>query len=136
MGFKEDSHLLIVDDEADIVEIIAFSFKYAGFKNIHCAGSGNQAIALVKKQNFDLIVTDVRMPDGDGVFLLSEVRRICAKPPLTVFITAFADLDTGEALKMGAFALLSKPFDLNKVVGLCTQELEKVFPSESMQPSV
>lgn len=122
---KENINVLVVDDEPDIVEIIAFSFKHAGYKKVFTASSGNQAAALAKTQPFHIVVTDVRMPDGDGLFLLAELRRSSANPPLVVFLTAFADLTQEDAERLGALGLLSKPFDLNKVVSLCTEEFER-----------
>jgi CheY-like chemotaxis protein len=125
MKSKDQIYVLVVDDEPDIVEIIAFSFRHAGYTQVHTASSGNQAIAAAKARKFDIVVTDVRMPDGDGLYLLAELRKIYAEPPLVVFLTAFADLTVEEAQRLGALGLLSKPFDLNKVVSLCTEEFEK-----------
>jgi len=128
---KNHIHVLVVDDEPDIVEIIAFSFRHAGYVNVHSASSGNQAVALARTRPFDIVVTDVRMPDGDGLSLLAELKRIeSANPPLVVFLTAFADLSVEEAQRLGALSLLSKPFDLNKVVSLCTEEYERRNPDK------
>ena len=125
MTAKANIHVLVVDDEPDIVEIIAFSFKHAGYTNVHTSCSGNQAAALARTLPLDIVVTDVRMPDGDGLSLLAELKKMYAHPPLVVFLTAFADLTAEEAHRLGALGLLSKPFDLNKVVSLCTEEFEK-----------
>jgi two-component system response regulator PilR (NtrC family) len=133
MVSKDSIHVLVVDDEPDIVEIIAFSFKHAGFSQVHTASSGNQAAAIAKTIPFDIVVTDVRMPDGDGLSLLAELKKTYAKPPLVVFLTAFADLTVEEAQRLGALGLLSKPFDLNKVVSLCTEEHEKRVLAEASQ---
>lgn len=125
MKIKDHISVLVVDDEPDIVEIIAFSFKHAGYSHVHTASSGNQAVALARTTPFDIVVTDVRMPDGDGLSLLAELKKLSSTPPLVVFLTAFADLSLEEAQRLGALGLLSKPFDLNKVVSLCTEEFEK-----------
>jgi CheY-like chemotaxis protein len=125
MKTKDQVQVLVVDDEPDIVEIIAFSFKHAGYSQVFTASSGNQAVSLSRQHAFDIVVTDVRMPDGDGLFLLSELKKNKEHTPLVVFLTAFADLSLEEAQNLGALGLLSKPFDLNKVVSLCTEEFEK-----------
>lgn len=128
---KDAINILVVDDEPDIVEILAFSFKHAGFSQVHTASSGNQAAAIAKELAFDIVVTDVRMPDGDGLLLLAEITKAYANPPVVVFLTAFADLSLEEAQRLGALSLLSKPFDLNRVVSLCTEAYEKRLLTES-----
>jgi CheY-like chemotaxis protein len=126
MSAFQSAHVLVVDDEPDIVEIIAFSFRHAGFDRVSQANSGNQALKIAQSQNVDIVVTDVRMPDGDGIHLARELMKSQSTTrPVVVFITAFADLSADDARKLGASALLSKPFDLNKVVSLCADEFTK-----------
>jgi CheY-like chemotaxis protein len=126
MNMLQDAHVLVVDDEPDIVEIIAFSFKHAGFHNVSMAGSGNQAIKVAQSQKVDIVVTDVRMPDGDGVHLAKSLcNETTGEAPVIVFITAFADISSEDARKLGATALLSKPFDLNRIVHLCSDAYSK-----------
>ena len=131
-----NAHVLVVDDEPDIVEIIAFSFRHAGFADVSQAGSGNQALSIARARKVDIVVTDVRMPDGDGIHLAKTLlEEDLGYKPVVVFITAFADLTIEDAKKIGATALLSKPFDLNRIVSLCTEAYGKRL-SEAILPAV
>jgi CheY-like chemotaxis protein/Tfp pilus assembly protein PilZ len=102
--------ILVVDDEEALRKAIAFDFKRKGYKVLE-AGSGNQAFEIVRKTPVDLILTDIRMPDGDGVSLLKRTKEADHATPIVMFITGFADLSLEDAYDQGADAVFSKPFE-------------------------
>lgn len=104
------STILIVDDEADLREAIAFDFKRRKF-NVITAASGHEAMKLIESQAVDIVLSDVRMPDGDGIQLLDWIKERNTLMPVVMFITAFADISVEEAYDKGAEAVFAKPFD-------------------------
>lgn len=121
--------ILIVDDEPDLREAIAFDFRRRNF-NVLTASSGNEAIKLVESSQIDVVLTDVRMPNGDGVELLDRIKARNVFLPVVMFITGFSDMPLEEAYDRGADAVFSKPFDrkvLFEAVSRVIQPYEKRF---------
>lgn len=106
--------ILIVDDERDIVEILAEEFKYFGHE-IDTAYSGNEAIEKLKLLSFDVIVSDYRMPNGNGMKLLNFSNSLLVKP-IFFFLTGQADASEEECLANGAQFIFFKPFDVNDLI--------------------
>ncbi len=103
---------LIVDDEEDICELIALSFSSIG---ISCceAYSVSDAMVALKREHFDVCITDLRLPDGDGLHLISYIQMHYPDLPVAM-MTAHGNVESAvEALKRGAFDFVSKPFDLD-----------------------
>jgi len=102
---------LIVDDEADIRELIEMTLLPMG---VICllAETLNEAKALLKRQSFSLCITDLRLPDGNGLDVVAHIQKYCPNLPVAV-ITAHGNVESAvEALKLGAFDFVSKPFEL------------------------
>ncbi|MGE3881405.1 MAG: sigma-54-dependent transcriptional regulator [Planctomycetota bacterium] len=102
--------ILVVDDESDLVESTAFFLRRAGY-TVNTALSGSGALQALAKTQFDVVLSDVRMPEMSGVELL---RAIKARDPdiEVILVTAFPDLEVAVAsIKSGAFDYLKKPFD-------------------------
>ena len=110
MREPKDVTILIVDDEAGLRKAISFDFKRRGF-NVLEASSGNEAFKIFETQKVDVILSDVRMPSGDGVELLDRIKGVNPTLPVVMFITGFADLSLEDAYDKGADAVFSKPFD-------------------------
>ncbi|MEK6627915.1 MAG: response regulator [Bdellovibrionota bacterium] len=107
--------LLIVDDDAELRDIICSIFETYGF-TVLSANSGTSAFEVVKKQKINLIVSDIRMADGDGMTLLKKVRERNPEFPIVIFITGFTDIPTEECIKHGAKNVITKPFDRQHLV--------------------
>lgn len=102
---------LIVDDEADIRELIEMTLLPLG---VTCLPAENlsEARALLKRQPFSFCITDLRLPDGNGLDLVAHIQKYHANLPVAV-ITAHGNVESAvEALKMGAFDFVSKPFEV------------------------
>ncbi len=106
--------ILIVDDERDILEILGEEFKYYGHE-IEVAVSGNEAIEKLKLSQFDVIVSDYRMPDGNGMTLLNFVNSLVVKP-LFFFMTAQAEATENDCLNHGATSFFRKPFEMDALI--------------------
>ncbi len=105
--------LLIVDDEPDIREI--FSLIYAEHFNILVADSGKEAFKLYKDNHIDIILSDLKMPNGDGAFLAKSVAEYDEKKPCPFFImTANLEYNYDDLLEMGVKVIFSKPFDFDQ----------------------
>jgi CheY-like chemotaxis protein len=102
--------ILIVDDEPDLREAIAFDFRRKGFR-VLLAGSGNEAIRKLEAEPVDVVLSDVRMPDGDGMHLLDWIKNRNEASPAVMLITGFADISVEEAYDRGADAIFAKPFE-------------------------
>jgi CheY-like chemotaxis protein len=129
---KPDCKILVVEDDQILREAVIGILNRCGFKTLEASG-GTQALAIVKEKQIDLVLSDVCMPDGDGNFLLNEVRKIYPVDPLFIFLTGFAEKSTKEAIKRGAFMVLSKPCSRTVLLGAIDQALglNRVAPKAS-----
>jgi two-component system response regulator PilR (NtrC family) len=115
-------HVLIVDDEPDIRELLEITLGRMKLST-HAAANVTEARALLSKQDFDLCLTDMRLPDGTGIELVEHIQRHCPCLPVAV-ITAYGSMDTAvAALKAGAFDFVSKPVDLSMLRDLINTAL-------------
>ncbi|MCP5290467.1 MAG: sigma-54-dependent Fis family transcriptional regulator [Burkholderiaceae bacterium] len=105
--------LLVVDDEPDLRTLYELTLVREGY-DVDCAGSVTEAWALLALQPYDLLITDMRLPDGNGMDLLARLES-AARAERTIVITAFASPENAvEALKAGAYDYLTKPVDLRQ----------------------
>jgi putative nucleotidyltransferase with HDIG domain len=111
---NKDISLLIVDDEEPIRKLLAASLK--GLYNCVVTDSAEEATRLLGTTNFNLIVTDIRMPGASGLELCQLVQKICPETVVMV-ISGMTDIHYAiEAMRQGAFDYVVKPFDLPHVV--------------------
>jgi two-component system response regulator PilR (NtrC family) len=108
------AEVLVVDDEADIRELLELSLIRMGL-GVRSAGSIGEAKALLGELAFDLCLTDMRLPDGDGLDLVRHIATQCSDLPVAV-ITAHGSAESAvAALKSGAFDYLTKPLSLEQL---------------------
>ncbi len=115
--------VLIVDDEPDIRELLEITL---GRMNIETQSAKDlqAARSMLDAETFDLCLTDMRLPDGNGIELVSIIQNKCPDMPVAV-ITAFGNMDTAiTALKAGAFDFVSKPVDLQNLRDLVNTALK------------
>lgn len=106
--------ILVVDDEESIREFLEIMLKKEGYE-VTSAEDGQAALDLMKKKSFDMVISDMQMPNVTGMELLKKVKE---QSPDMVFmmITAFATTETAvEAMKIGAFDYITKPFKIDEV---------------------
>jgi two-component system response regulator PilR (NtrC family) len=116
--------ILIVDDERSMREFLGIYLRREGY-NIEAAPGGAEAVAAIKAHAFDVIITDLRMPDIDGLTILAEAKR--AHPDTEVIVvTAFSTTETAiAAMKAGAHDYLTKPFKIDEVGLVVDRAMEK-----------
>jgi len=111
--------VLIVDDEPDLLELVSLTLSRMNLQ-ARTAADVSSARKLLKAEKFDLCLTDMRLPDGDGLDLVAWIQQNRADLPVAV-ITAHGNVESAvRALKLGAFDFVSKPLDLGvlrKLVG-------------------
>ncbi|MGH9942696.1 MAG: sigma-54-dependent transcriptional regulator [Pyrinomonadaceae bacterium] len=118
------SQLLIADDEQGIRQLLTLVFKREGHA-VRVAENGRKALELLRQQPADLVVSDVRMPDMDGIELLRAARQLTPEVAV-VLMTAFATVETArEAFKLGADDFIQKPFDVDELKLIVRKVLEK-----------
>ena len=124
-GILSGKKILVVDDELDLREIISEDLELLGAE-VFNAENGRSAFELAKLVHPDLIVSDVRMPGGDGIELLNRIKDLPQSPsPYFFLITGFADMSPEEATSLGAQGMLSKPFNLKQLRELVSVTLMK-----------
>ena len=115
--------ILIVDDERSMVEFLEYMLDKEGYQVTGCLDP-NQALSLLRdEEGFDLVISDIKMPAMDGLELLKAARNRDPDTPF-IFITAYASSETAiEALKLGAFDYITKPFEIEKFKSLVMHAL-------------
>src|SRR5438045_8561853 len=107
--------ILVVDDDAAMCDFLGEELEREGFQ-VEVARGGRAAVERVKQGGIDLVVSDVKMPDMDGLDLLREVRAVEASPTV-VTITAFGSIDTAiRAVKLGAYDYITKHFEPDQLL--------------------
>src|ERR1043166_450688 len=127
--------VLVIDDEPDLLELLGLTLSRMGLDTTR-AQSVSEAIQLLDNQAFDLCLTDMRLPDGEGLAVVEHISSKGLDVPVAV-ITAFGSAENAvAALKAGAFDYLAKPVALEQLRALVKQALkvpEKPQPAASYQ---
>ncbi len=142
-NLKDSVQILVVDDEPDLRTLYELTLLREGYQ-VRAAGGVQEASTLLAEQRFDLVITDMRLPDGSGIDLLRDIRTQ-QRSERCVVITAFGSAENAvESLKEGAFDYLTKPVDLKQfraVVAAATEtnatSMAKAHPNatETKQPT-
>ena len=118
------ARILVVDDEPSMRELLAIVLKREGYEVV-LAESGREAVAALERHPFDLLVSDIKMPDMSGVDVLRAAKTI-DRDILGIMVTAFASTDTAvEALRLGAYDYVSKPFNVEELKDRIRKALER-----------
>ncbi len=116
-------NVLVVDDEPDIRELLEITLSRMNLDS-QAAANVREAKSLLDKEQFDLCLTDMKLPDGSGIELVEHIQEQFPHIPVAV-ITAFGSMEAAiKALKAGAFDFVSKPIDLNMLRGLVDSALK------------
>src|SRR2546430_4624960 len=119
-----DTRVLVVDDERSMRELLAIMLKQAGHE-VTVADGGEAAIHALQSNTFDLVIADLRMRQLDGLAVLRAAKEHSPQTAVLV-ITAFASTETAvEAMKLGAYDYLTKPFKLDEIKLTIANALER-----------
>lgn len=123
--------VLVVDDEPDICELLEITLGRMGLES-NSALNFTDAISLIENEEFDLCLTDMKLPDGDGIQLVEYVQQNKSDLPIAV-ITAHGNMESAvRALKAGAFDFVSKPLDISILRNLVNSAIK--LPSDTDTP--
>ncbi|MCB9537866.1 MAG: sigma-54-dependent Fis family transcriptional regulator [Myxococcales bacterium] len=118
------SRILVVDDELSMREVLEIFFLNEGH-DVDTAPDGAAGVARLHEQEYDLVITDLRMPRTHGLVVLEQCRALYPETPVIV-MTAYASTETAiEAMKMGAYDYFTKPFKLEAVQAVIDKALER-----------
>lgn len=116
--------ILVVDDEQSMREVLALLLKKQGYE-VSAASGCAEALKALKADSFDLVVTDLKLPDGVGLDVLSKAKEIDPDTQV-IMITAFGSAETAvEAMKLGAYDYIGKPFKVDRIQVTVRKALEK-----------
>ncbi len=129
--------ILIVDDEPNIIEMLEIALRDEGMEVLK-SNSGREALDILRENDVDVVISDIKMPDFSGVELLREAKEL-ASQTVFIMITAFASTETAiEALQHGAYDYITKPFrmeDLRAVIGRALEKRRSQKPPAAASPN-
>ncbi|NRB39884.1 MAG: sigma-54-dependent Fis family transcriptional regulator [Pseudomonadales bacterium] len=129
----DTKHILIIDDEPDIRELLYITVSRMGYE---CTTASNvsEAYAALKKSNFDLCLTDMNLPDGSGIDIIAHIHKSLPELPVAM-ITAYGSMEAAVgAMKAGAFDYLTKPIDLKVLRNLISSSLKQLNAPQKVEP--
>lgn len=116
--------ILIVDDERSMRDVLSIMLKRSGY-GVAAVANGEEAIAQIGKEIFDLVITDLKMPKVSGLDVLKAVKE-SSPDTVVLMVTAYASTDSAvEAMKQGAYDYLTKPFQVDELQLIVRNALEK-----------
>ncbi len=114
--------VLVVDDEANTRRVLEIMLQKMGLET-RAASNGQEALALAQRESFDLVLTDLRMPEMDGLALLDALRTQKIEVPV-ILLTAYGTVESAvHAMKLGAYDYILRPFDVEAVERTITRAL-------------
>ena len=122
----EESAILVVDDELGMRDYMEYLLGSEGYVNVVMAEGGQAAIQRLRRQSFDLVITDLAMPTVDGFQVMEYVQQYCPDTRVIV-VTAFGSVESAmNAIRHGAVDYITKPFDFNQMAITVRRALEKI----------
>ena len=116
--------ILVIDDERSMREFLSIMLEREGY-SVVTKDNGNDALEFINKNKYDLIITDIKMPKISGIEILRESMALHPNTPV-IMITAFASTEVAvEAMKLGAYDYITKPFNVDEIKIIIKNALEK-----------
>lgn len=115
---------LVVDDEELLCQAIADFFSSEG-ATVYTANSGKKAVAKLSEMPVDVVISDVRMPDGDGKYLAENIPKNLKEKLTFYFCSGYNDLTEADLNRLGVKFLFSKPFDIDEMAEMIKNDLHQ-----------
>lgn len=126
---KSKQSILLVDDDQEFRKAMKKMFEKSGYI-VTVAADGQKALGALSEKSFDLIISDLRMPNLNGMELMEELKRRKINLPV-IFITAFGEVESYmDLMNLGAFEYINKPVKGQEILGVVRKALESASPSD------
>ncbi len=118
------AHILVIDDEKSIRNTLKDILEYENHQ-VDLAEDGSKGLEIIQQNHFDAVLCDIKMPDMDGIEVLTQIVQINPEIPV-IMISGHGNIDTAvESIKKGAYDFIEKPLDLNRLLVTIKNALEK-----------
>ncbi len=108
--------ILIVDDEPEICRNIKDYLELEGLTDNYMAYSGIQALNIIKTEKIQFVISDIQMPNGDGLSMTKAIMKELKGSPPIILTSGFNEYSHDEIMKTGAITLMKKPIDLRRLI--------------------
>ncbi|GAB7022374.1 response regulator [Salidesulfovibrio brasiliensis] len=120
----ETVKILLVDDEAGFTDVLTKRMSKRGFEVVS-ADSGTEAIRILRKEDFDVVVLDLKMEDMDGIEVLQVIRKMVPELPVIMLTGHGSETAAKDGLRYGAYDYLLKPCDLDELMAKIREAAKK-----------
>ena len=117
MNPAKKGKILIVEDEELISWSLKHSFERNGEYNVMCSYTGDDAIQKLMEDEYDVVITDLRLPDIDGFGIVRKIRELTQSTPVIIISAYLSDPAMDDVQKQGVFSCINKPFEIQDVMG-------------------
>ena len=128
VGSVERPRILIVDDEQTVRDLVAKTLTMADY-DVDTAPDGPSALDRLRSADYDLLITDLKMPGMDGLSVIREARQRSAELPIIIITGYSTEASAIEAINLGVCGYLTKPFRLPRVLAVAARALGEPAPS-------
>jgi DNA-binding NtrC family response regulator len=123
MSMNDKQSILLVDDDQEFRKAMKKMFEKSGY-DVTVAADGREALDVLSKDVFDLIISDLRMPNLNGMELMEEIKKKKMKVPV-IFITAYGEVESYmDLMNLGAFEYINKPVKGQEILSVARKALE------------
>jgi DNA-binding NtrC family response regulator len=122
--------ILVVDDDAIVIKSCKRILEAEGLE-VSTVPSADEALEMIKKYEFDLLLIDVKMPKHDGMFLMREIEKVIPDMPIVVMSGYPTPETVSDVLKLGATQFIPKPFRPDELIKVIRPVLQKILGKKS-----
>ncbi len=136
MNIDKKTNILIIDDEELICWSLKTSFEKIDEYCVRCAYTGDDALKNIIENQFDVVITDLKLPDVNGLELLKKIKGMAKDTPVIVISAYFSEPIMDDIKKYGVFRCVNKPFEINDIISDVREAIElryKEFPEQRPQ---
>lgn len=123
---QNGAKILVIDDERGIRDLLCFALGDVGY-SVETAQNGEEGIRKSAACEFNVVITDFKMPGMDGLAVIREIKQICPKTEV-ILVTGYSMDDTPvQSMSAGAFGFMKKPYNINDIISAVSEAVEKYF---------